>query len=396
MARFFKPIVSVSLLPLRPLLITGLVLMSVACSGPHSQSSGPSLTIADASVLEGDAGTSNLVFTVSLASAAATDITVNYATNDGTATAGSDYTATNGTLTLAAGSTTATINVPILGDTVFESDETFTLTLSSPSANVTLGTASATGTIINDDSAFAPIKLNDTGVRFGGNYPGGNNADCSAGETVAQQDCAIGRDALALAGTLTKVGGGVAGFDFTKLDSHGQPLANQAASYGATPWQCVRDNHTGLVWEVKTDDNGLHDKDWEYSWYNSDASTNGGHPGLAQALFRSPLECGGSLTNCNTEELVAAVNAAGWCGANDWRLPTLVELRGLVDFNIDWASRPSIDTAYFPNLPGDLRIWSGVNANYNLNARWGVDFGGGGSFSNPDQDFPVFLVRTGH
>ena len=76
---------------------------------------------------------------------------VNYATANGTATAGSDYTATSGTLTFAAGETTKTVSVPVLGDTSVESDETFTLTLSNP-AGATLGAAaSATATIVNDD-----------------------------------------------------------------------------------------------------------------------------------------------------------------------------------------------------------------------------------------------------
>lgn len=66
--------------------------------------------------------------------------------------------------------------------------------------------------------------LNDTGITWGGNYPNGNNLDCT-GETISEQDCSFGRDAEALAGTLTKVGGGNAGFDFTKLGADGSVLA---------------------------------------------------------------------------------------------------------------------------------------------------------------------------
>jgi hypothetical protein len=79
-------------------------------------------------------------------------VTVGYATTDGTATAPADYTATSGTLTFAPGETAKTVTVAVVGDTVFEGDETFTLVLSSP-VNGTLGAGQeqATATISNDD-----------------------------------------------------------------------------------------------------------------------------------------------------------------------------------------------------------------------------------------------------
>ena len=74
--------------------------------------------------------------------------------------------------------------------------------------------------------------LNDTGIGFGGEYPSGNNADCTSATTeIDQQDCANGRDAEAAAGTLVKVGGGAAGFDRTKLGADGTPLAIQDADW---------------------------------------------------------------------------------------------------------------------------------------------------------------------
>ena len=83
-------------------------------------------------------------------------MTVDYATSNGTATSGSDYTATSGTVTFTAGETSKTFTVTIAGDTAVESNETFTVTLSGP-ANATLGTSTATGTITNDDSAGPTI-----------------------------------------------------------------------------------------------------------------------------------------------------------------------------------------------------------------------------------------------
>jgi hypothetical protein len=101
--------------------------------------------------VEGNSGTTQLAFTVSLSAPAADAVTVNYATGGGTATAGSDYVAQSGTLTFAPGETVRTILVDVIGDATFESDETFAVTLSAPSVNARVQTSSATGTITNDD-----------------------------------------------------------------------------------------------------------------------------------------------------------------------------------------------------------------------------------------------------
>ena len=122
----------------------------------------PTISIASNSVAEGNSGTSNLTFTVTLSTASSSNITATYATSNVTATGGAsctgtvDYITTSGTVTILAGATTGTITVPVCGDTTNESNETFTLTLSSPT-NATLGTSSATGTITNDDVASAAV-----------------------------------------------------------------------------------------------------------------------------------------------------------------------------------------------------------------------------------------------
>ena len=114
------------------------------------------ISITGGSLTEGNARNTDLVFTVSLSAAATETITVNYATANGTATAGSDYVATSGLLTFAPGETVKTVAVPVVGDTVAEANETFTLGLSGASANALIGTATATGTILNDDVAVTP------------------------------------------------------------------------------------------------------------------------------------------------------------------------------------------------------------------------------------------------
>ena len=110
----------------------------------------PAISIADASVIEGNVGTTNMIFAVTLAVPGAQTITVNYATSDGTATTGSDYVATNGVLTFPPGATNGTISVAVIGNIFVESNKTLFVTLSNP-VNGVLVRAQATGTIINDD-----------------------------------------------------------------------------------------------------------------------------------------------------------------------------------------------------------------------------------------------------
>ena len=100
----------------------------------------PSLAISDATVTEGNSGTRNLTFTVSLSAASGRIVTVQYATADATATAGSDYVARTGTLTFNPGWISQTVSVTVYGDTAVEADEVFLLELSSAS-NATLGDA---------------------------------------------------------------------------------------------------------------------------------------------------------------------------------------------------------------------------------------------------------------
>ena len=122
-----------------------------ACSSGGDSTPPPSISIANASVTEGNSGTASLEFTVTASRAVGAGATVQYSTSNGTATAGTDYTANSGTLTIPQNSTTATLTILVNGDTLLETDETLTVTLSSPS-NLTLGTTTATGTITNDDA----------------------------------------------------------------------------------------------------------------------------------------------------------------------------------------------------------------------------------------------------
>jgi photosystem II stability/assembly factor-like uncharacterized protein len=115
----------------------------------------PRMTIADVSITEGNAGSTNAVFTVSLSAAAGRDVSVSYATADGTAQGGSDYTATTGRLTIAARATSGTIAVPVRGDATPETNEIFFVNLSSPTG-AALDDTQAVGTILNDDAFPTP------------------------------------------------------------------------------------------------------------------------------------------------------------------------------------------------------------------------------------------------
>ena len=123
----------------------------------------PGISIAPAWALEGDTGSADMTFTVTLAKAVTEAVTINYATSDGTAIAGQDYTAvSNGSVTIAAGNTTAELTVSVTGDETDELDETFNVTISLPSdttaAAITGGdTAAAAGTILDDDPAVVTV-----------------------------------------------------------------------------------------------------------------------------------------------------------------------------------------------------------------------------------------------
>ena len=113
--------------------------------------------------IEGDTGTTPLVFTICLSAASGKVITVDYATANGSAIAGTDYTATNGTLTLPVGATSAQVTVDVRGDVADEANETVTLNLSN-AANATIADGTGVGTIVDDDpkpviTSFNPGRL---------------------------------------------------------------------------------------------------------------------------------------------------------------------------------------------------------------------------------------------
>lgn len=129
---------------------------------------GPTFSINDVTLTEGNSGTKTATFTVTLSASFGNQVTVNYATANNSATASSDYVSTSGTLTFAPGVETQTISVTINGDTTVESNETFFVNLSSATGGTTISDAQGVGTIENDD--VAPPTLSSVVINSGAGF----------------------------------------------------------------------------------------------------------------------------------------------------------------------------------------------------------------------------------
>lgn len=179
-----------------------------------------------------------------------------------------------------------------------------------------------------------PFRLNDTGMQRCSDGAGGWLASCAG----TGQDGEGGRDVAHPRDT-----NGHAGFHFRKVDLSGEDLPHDAAA-----WRCVRDQVTGLLWDVKGDNGGLDDIDRNLTNHGD------GRAGDASAL-------------------VAAANEYGLCGVTGWRLPTLLELQSIVDYGA--AEGAAIDAAWFPGTPLKW-FWTGEGYATDPDAAWGVYFNG--------------------
>ncbi len=257
---------------------------------------------------------------------------------------------------------------------------------------------------------ISPItQLQATGLTDTGQdqcYNGSAMVACdaiSAGDSAdyPAQDGRFGRDAAAAAGQLSKTGGGEAGFDYTKVCNSGELAgsgacpANPALGSASTEWGCTKDNVTGLIWEVKINDaTHLRHKEWSYTWFSTDSTTNGGNAGTPD---------GGDncldITRCDTKKFIADVNSAGLCGNSDWRMPYINELHTLTHYGKPYTSG-SFDKGYFPNTntqPGAL-YWSATSLAILDPSKWAWAWRGpseGLGRSGKSTAYSVRLVRGG-
>jgi ELWxxDGT repeat protein len=167
------------------------------------------LSIGDVTVTEGNTGTTNATFTVTLSAASTATVTVGYATASGTAKAGSDYQAASGTLTIPAGQTTGTITILVKGDRLGEPNETLFVNLSGPT-NATIADGQAVGTIVDDepririrDAKGAEGNAGTVAFTFTVSLSIESDAPVTVNYTTANGTATAGGDYQATSGTLT-------------------------------------------------------------------------------------------------------------------------------------------------------------------------------------------------
>jgi hypothetical protein len=177
----------------------------------NSALSQPGLSVSNATVTNGTSGTTPMTFTVSLTAASGDPVTVNYATADGTAVAGTDYQAASGTLTFAPGQTSQTITVNAIGTPLYAPTRTFTVDLSSPSgAGIAQG--QGVGTIVSSQQQPAvsiggvyvtDVDSGTTPANFWVWLSGGSSQTVTVDYTTADGTALAGTDYVATSGTLT-------------------------------------------------------------------------------------------------------------------------------------------------------------------------------------------------
>lgn len=133
---------------------------------------------------------------------------------------------------------------------------------------------------------------------------------------------------------------------------------------------CVLDQFTGLIWEVKTQSGGAHDRDNTYSWFNPEEDASG------ELDYRGKPDGGNcSGSPCDTHAVVQAVNNAEFCSYTDWRMPTRDELGSISDPR-KTSTPPSINTVYFPNTQAG-EYWSANDYQFHWDTAWLWNFGNG-------------------
>lgn len=270
-------------------------------------------------------------------------------------------------IVIPAGETEALIEIEVIDDGIEEDEEGFDIGLVEVSHVSVANTDALIFSITDDDTvtdgSVASIALNDTGLL---DLPG----SFIPAELDAQVDKNIGRDSVT---GLAKTGAGRAGFDFNKIDSNGDVMDDNA-DFAVTPWDCVRDNTTGLVWEVKEPgEASIRGAGQSFYWQDPNYKTNGGNPGVKgkfQCVGNDPVVDG--ACNSSTAYYIADVNVNKLCNMTGWRLPTVDELRSIADYS---DASPHYDTDFFAgDLLGVKYIWSSSTVAVNEDQAWAIQF----------------------
>ncbi|MBB1355963.1 DUF1566 domain-containing protein, partial [Pseudoalteromonas sp. SR45-5] len=198
------------------------------------------------------------------------------------------------------------------------------------------------------DSLFVDVSpkalglINDSGV--GECYNNTQRINCESDDFPAQ-DAELGRDSYA--NRLDKVGKGNLAFDYTKLNQFADEVGDDSSDF-----TCIRDNVTGLVWEVKSVASGtvpntsLRDGQNHYFW------------DVGNTTFTDTSTANSTCpdnTSCGVQSYINEVNDLDFCGGTNWRLPTYTELLGLIDYGKQGQSI-LIDEAFFPNMPSESAL----------------------------------------
>ena len=178
------------------------------------------------------------------------------------------------------------------------------------------------------------LQLNDTGITRCSD--GALNVDSCKIANYPNQDAEFGRDA-----SNNDNSDGHAGFSFTKISEVGESLP-----LNATQWSCVKDNITGLIWEVNTPEN---------------------------AKLTIPFS--------ETDALQQSKNTQKLCGLINWRLPTIQELQSIVDYSVPLPN-PTIEVNFFPHSSNEI-YWSQSPYTKNTNDMWALYFNDGSIFDQP-------------
>ena len=215
--------------------------------------------------------------------------------------------------------------------------------------------------LFNVNSTSYKVSSTNTMLKIGGNY--------------FWQVQALNKFETSEITTITTENGKVRAFSvkglYTKIANNGTELFDDAKlGKEDLNWACTKDNKTGLIWEIKTNDSSLRDMKNVYTWYDPDKITNGGFEGyFNDGYFNNyyPI-CKGSY--CDTFSYQKAINSQGLCGSKNWRIPTIDELAGIFVTNLY--------TPYFPYTsknPGFF--WSSTTNPAKSESAYGFNFNKG-------------------